>query len=243
VIALGPRGGVPARAAEDRAPPPGAREEIDSRGSQRGVDNTRRIGARSTEGGTGAVVLVRDPRLRETPLYAPPAPRARAPRRFWRSSPPLRYRRARRSASCGGREKIEPIWAGRGAHRHAGRWSLSPRSPRRGPLVAATHPGVGTRTIDRHLVPAGLFARFEPRTRGGSDYAVARSTSSRPGRRPAPSRPSTRILDPLASPHRCSPPAHLALRRGSEAGRRRARDGRSKPVLAAGNSRPRLGKL
>ncbi len=63
--------------------------------------------------------------------------------------------------------KLAAIWRDAALLGVQEEWSLSSLAQER-PLVAAFDPG-WERALARHLVPVGLFARFEPEPRGGSD--------------------------------------------------------------------------
>ena len=63
--------------------------------------------------------------------------------------------------------KLSPIWRDAALLGAQEEWSLSQLAQER-PLVAAYDPA-WDRSLARHLVPVGLFARFEPEPRGGSD--------------------------------------------------------------------------
>jgi hypothetical protein len=112
----------------------------------------------------GAVVLVRDPRV-EARLYAE---RATGELRADLALVPLFDLAGRGALRELARDpKLTPIWrdaALLGAQEES---SLSALAQER-PLVAAYDPA-WDRALARHLVPVGLFARFEPEPRGGSD--------------------------------------------------------------------------
>jgi hypothetical protein len=112
----------------------------------------------------GAVVLVRDPRV-ESRLYAA---RASGELRADLALVPLFDLAGRGAMRELARDpKLTPIWrdaALLGAQEESSLSSLAQERP----LVAAYDPG-WDRALARHLVPVGLFARFEPEPRGGSD--------------------------------------------------------------------------
>jgi hypothetical protein len=112
----------------------------------------------------GAVILIRDPRV-ETRLYAA---RATGELRGDLALVPLFDLAGRGAMRELGRDpKLTPIWrdaALLGAEEEASLSSLAESRP----VVAAYDPA-WDRALARHLVPSGLFARFEPEPRGGSD--------------------------------------------------------------------------
>jgi hypothetical protein len=81
--------------------------------------------------------------------------------------------------------KLAPIWRDAALVGVEEEWSLSSLAQER-PVVAAYDP-VWDRTLARHLVPVGLFARFEPEPRGGSDRRRALDDFSPNDAAPAPS--------------------------------------------------------
>jgi len=97
--------------------------------------------------------------------------------------------------------KLEPIWRDAALLGRIEEWSLSSIASER-PLVAAYDPA-WDRTLARHLVPAGLLARFEPEPRGASERRRALDDFSpaapvepvqpgSPGAQTAPSAPAPR---------------------------------------------------
>ncbi len=172
---------IPARAADDS--------------SARADDRTRGASAAWDEAAwgplpAGAVVLVRD-RGVQARLYA-----------------------ARATGELRGDLALVPLFdlAGHGAMRELARdpklsavwrdatllgaqeeWSLSSLAQER-PLVAAYDPA-WDRGLARHLVPVGLFARFEPEPRGGSDRRRALDALS-PSANPAVAPPVGAIVSP-----------------------------------------------
>jgi hypothetical protein len=112
----------------------------------------------------GAVILIRDPRV-ETRLYAA---RATGELRGDLALVPLFDLGGHGALRELARDpKLAPIWRDAALLGAEEEWSLSSLAQER-PLVAAYDPA-WDRTLARHLVPVGLFARFEPEPRGGSD--------------------------------------------------------------------------
>jgi hypothetical protein len=112
----------------------------------------------------GAVVLVRDRRV-ETRLYAA---RATGELRGDLALVPLFDLAGRGAMRELSRDpKLSPIWRDAALLGAQEEWSLSSLASER-PVVAAYDP-TWDRALARHLVPVGLFARFEPEPRGGSD--------------------------------------------------------------------------
>ncbi len=112
----------------------------------------------------GAVVLVRDPRV-EARLYAE---RGAGELRGDLALVPLFDLAGRGAARELARDPaLMPIWRDAALVGAQEEWSLSSLAQER-PLVAPYDPA-WDRALARHLVPVGLFARFEPEPRGGSD--------------------------------------------------------------------------
>jgi len=148
---------LPARAADDSS----ARAEDRSRGTPASeVWDEAAWGALPA----GAIVLVRDPRV-EARLYSA---RGSGELRADLALVPL-FDLAGHGAM---RElerdpKLSAVWRDAALLGVQEEWSLSSLAQER-PLVAAYDPA-WDRGLARHLVPVGLFARFEPEPRGGSD--------------------------------------------------------------------------
>jgi len=112
----------------------------------------------------GSLVLVRDPQV-EMRLYAE---RSAGELRGDLALVPLFNLAGRGAARELARDpKLMPIWRDAALLGAQEEWSLSSLAQER-PLVAAYDPG-WDRALARHLVPIGLFARFAPEPRGGSD--------------------------------------------------------------------------
>jgi hypothetical protein len=148
-------GALPARAADDTS----ARADDRAKGTTSAWD-------RAAWGSfpAGAVVLVRDRRV-QTRLYAD---RAAGELRADLALVPLFDLGGRGALRELGRDpKLAPIWRDATLLGAQEEWSLSSLAQER-PLVAPYDP-TWDRARARHLVPVGLFARFEPEPRGGSD--------------------------------------------------------------------------
>jgi hypothetical protein len=146
---------LPARAADDSS----ARAEDRVKGASEGWDEAAWGGLPD-----GSIVLVRDPQV-ELRLYAE---RGAGELRGDLALVPLFDLGGRGAARELARDpKLMPIWRDAALVGAEEEWSLSSLAAER-PLIAAYDPA-WDRALARHLVPVGLFARFEPEPRGGSD--------------------------------------------------------------------------